>query len=513
MNIEAHMDANSIRDIYRVMIKNESIVCNNKMKREERQQILSIVSQYLQKYVNNPTTISYIFKTVRLFDYLYLNSDFLQKLSFDKLYRFLIILMNVFVDDKSLERPSDVMTDMGNFLELVGDAVFHSPTIYDFLLIYSGQYRISKNDLMLFFMYAVEWLGKSDGLPSASALAIINFVTGIDVTGNILDMNSYVNTFDMIRQIDPKECLFKESKQDSTSLNSATLEPEESEIITGRKLASGSFGTVYEVVDDPYIVIKSFMEITDFLLELVNVVNLKHYGINSISRLYPGSFNSLIFSRAWIDLQRYVTHIPEPMSKILIRSYMSQLTETINYCHNNMIAHLDLKPGNTVLYNNGVIQIIDFGAAQTFNPYGENKNRYSTTYLYAPPEYLITNPYYFKSINKDTDYVENKVVERLISYPAIDMWSLGMIFLFMLTQGRLSYFRSVDILHGINNLMENETWETVVHNIDPLEADFLSKLLKYDPRDRLTASQAVNHEYIRGFRQTVSKHISENANN
>lgn len=52
--------------------------------------------------------------------------------------------------------------------------------------------------------------------------------------------------------------------------------------------------------------------------------------------------------------------------------YMCQILSAVYFCHENGIAHRDLKPDNILLLSreeNSPIQIIDFGCSMNFNDY------------------------------------------------------------------------------------------------------------------------------------------------
>lgn len=89
---------------------------------------------------------------------------------------------------------------------------------------------------------------------------------------------------------------------------------------------------------------------------------------------------------------------------------MSQVFKAVNYCHVNNICHRDLKPENILIEDEGLIKVIDFGTAQTFNPEQGMSNMLGTPYYMAP-----------------------EVFSREAYNEKCDMWSLGVILYCMLT--------------------------------------------------------------------------------
>lgn len=84
---------------------------------------------------------------------------------------------------------------------------------------------------------------------------------------------------------------------------------------------------------------------------------------------------------------------------------MRQLLEGMAYMHERSIIHRDIKGGNLLLNNKGVLKIADFGLARTFYP-GKDIHYTSkvVTLWYRAPELLLGMTTYSA---------------------AVDMWSVG----------------------------------------------------------------------------------------
>ena len=99
------------------------------------------------------------------------------------------------------------------------------------------------------------------------------------------------------------------------------------------------------------------------------------------------------------------------------------LVETLMYIHSKGILHLDLKPDNILVSNQGNPKIIDFGIGCRTLPETSEKctieghvvgpccYQGAGTLLYSPPEAFFGN----------------------VRYPQADVWSLGVTFFFSLT--------------------------------------------------------------------------------
>ena len=146
-----------------------------------------------------------------------------------------------------------------------------------------------------------------------------------------------------------------------------------------------------------------------------------------------------------------------------------QVLLAINYCHKMGIIHRDIKPENIMIDRKEVsglihIKLIDFGVAKIFRKNMINRTFAGST-TYMAPEVMTA------------DYNEKS-----------DLWSIGVIL----------YVLLVRIL-PFNNSKEKTQYNTL--NSDYLSLsenakDLISKLLKYDATERITAEDALKHHFF-----------------
>jgi calcium/calmodulin-dependent protein kinase I len=159
------------------------------------------------------------------------------------------------------------------------------------------------------------------------------------------------------------------------------------------------------------------------------------------------------------------------------RNVCQSLFQAMAYCHEKRIAHRDLKPENLLLiseHDDASIKIADFGFAKICPPNGYLTMCGSPSYV--APEIL-------------TSHVTGAYDVQC------DMWSLGVIAYVLL--GGYSPFGDCELTLSSN--IKAGAFEFHSQYWDPVSADaknFISGLLTVDPKKRLTAKQALAHNWM-----------------
>lgn len=209
----------------------------------------------------------------------------------------------------------------------------------------------------------------------------------------------------------------------------------------------------------------------------------------------------LVFEYLDQDLKRFMDSVRTPsLDPTLIQSYLFQLLNGIEHCHRHRVLHRDLKPANLLIDRRGSLKLADFGLARAFGIPVRHYTHEVVTLWYRAPEILLGAKKY--------------------STP-VDIWSIGCIFAELVTRSPLfpgdseidqlyKIFRALgtpteDVWQGVSDLPDFKPtfprWSPVslrntVPALDDVGLNLLTQMLLYEPSQRITARDALNHPYF-----------------
>jgi serine/threonine protein kinase len=253
----------------------------------------------------------------------------------------------------------------------------------------------------------------------------------------------------------------------------------------GQELGSGAFSVVksaqHKVTKELYAVkILDKYEDDDeqtqkFKQEIAIISSLHHENIVRFYELDSDNENYYVIMElvGGGELFDYIIdskRIPELESVCIV----AQVLKAIEYMHKIGTAHRDLKPENLLFKNSDkkIIKIADFGESKSFTE--GSLTTYCGTPDYMAPEIIRGDPY----------------------GSAVDLWSIGVITYVMVAgfppfdgENDVEVFASI---LSIRYSFPSPEWDTISSSAK----HFISSLLKDSPKDRLTASEALEHPWI-----------------
>lgn len=180
---------------------------------------------------------------------------------------------------------------------------------------------------------------------------------------------------------------------------------------------------------------------------------------------------------------------------------MYQVLKSLNFMHRNGIFHRDIKPENILLKDNNMIKLADLGSCKGIYskpPFTE----YISTRWYRAPECLLTDGYYnykmdiwgvgcvffeiltlFPLFPGDDEIDQVNKIHNILGSPPIELFNK---LLSQSSRGDIVYEKKTGI--GIKKFLPHVSSECI---------DLISQMLIYNPDERITAKQALNHVYFK----------------
>ncbi|XP_022088001.1 peripheral plasma membrane protein CASK-like isoform X1 [Acanthaster planci] len=177
-------------------------------------------------------------------------------------------------------------------------------------------------------------------------------------------------------------------------------------------------------------------------------------------------------------------------SEAVASHYLRQILEALRYCHDNDIIHRDIKPHCVLLAtkeNSAPVKLGGFGIAIQLPESGLIAGgRIGTPHFMAP-----------------------EVVKREPYGKPVDIWGCG-VMTFILLSGSLPFFGTKEHLFDMivkgRYYMKPRQWD---HISEPAK-DLVRRMLRVDPRERITVEEALRHPWLRDRDRVTPKiHLQE----
>ncbi|CAO2646141.1 Cyclin-dependent kinase 3 [Lemmus lemmus] len=185
------------------------------------------------------------------------------------------------------------------------------------------------------------------------------------------------------------------------------------------KIGEGTYGVVYKAKNKETGQIVALKKIrldvetegipSTAIREISLLKELKHPNIvKLLDVVHKEKKLYLVFEFLTQDLKKHMDSAPTSELPLnVVKSYLSQLLQGLNFCHCHRVIHRDLKPQNLLINEFGAIKLADFGLARAFGVPMRTYTHEVVTLWYRAPEILLGSKFYST---------------------AVDLWSIGCIF-------------------------------------------------------------------------------------
>lgn len=201
----------------------------------------------------------------------------------------------------------------------------------------------------------------------------------------------------------------------------------------------------------------------------------------------------------WVDTSLcdyMMTQMPGTQSKQLLY----QLLDALAYCHTQGVMHRDIKPANILLRGGNYVKLADFGIARVLAHRTAPRTPEIASLWYRPPEVLLG--------------------DRQYTY-AVDVWAVGVIMAELHRTAPLwpgdTALEQIQLIYRDLGTPTEASWPGVsslpeykhtlvefqgvglanrVKGLDVEGIHLLSRLLTYNPTERITAEEAMRHPWF-----------------
>ncbi|KAH3900991.1 cyclin-dependent serine/threonine-protein kinase PHO85 SCDLUD_002456 [Saccharomycodes ludwigii] len=294
------------------------------------------------------------------------------------------------------------------------------------------------------------------------------------------------------------------------------------------KLGKGTYATVYKglnIKTGQYVALKEVQLDSEegtpstAIREISLMKELKH---DNIVRLYDviHTENKLTLVCEFMDndLKLYMDTVAKSkhskgLDLPLVKFFAFQLLNGVSFCHENRILHRDLKPQNLLINNKLQLKLGDFGLARAFGIPVATFSSEVVTLWYRAPDVLLGSRNYSTSI--DIWSCGCIIAEMITGKPLFpgnnDDEQLKLIFQTMgspLAIGDDSWCRGLPKYTNdlASLILYPKDLKTVLgflpdSQVDPYLFDILHGLMQLNPDMRLSAQQALQHNWFAEYRK------------
>ncbi|KAM6403480.1 LOW QUALITY PROTEIN: cyclin-dependent kinase 3-like [Rhynochetos jubatus] len=277
------------------------------------------------------------------------------------------------------------------------------------------------------------------------------------------------------------------------------------------KIGEGTYGVVYKALNKHTKELVALKKIrvdletegvpSTAIREISLLKELKHPNIVRLLDVICSQKNiCLVLEYLNEDLKKHMESQTGGIPSSLVKSYLFQLLQGVNFCHLHSIIHRDLKPQNLLINKAGTIKLADFGLARAFGTPLRTYTPEVVTLWYRAPEIMLGCKYYSTAVDMwSIGCIFAEMVMRKVLFPGDS--EIGQLFCIFRTLGTPTEVTWPGVTQLPDYKREFPQWKQkemkeIVPNLSEAGRDLLVQLLQYDPNKRISAKAALNHQYF-----------------
>jgi len=296
-----------------------------------------------------------------------------------------------------------------------------------------------------------------------------------------------------------------------------------------QKLGKGAYGVVWKAKDRQNGTIVALKKVYDAFQnstdaqrtyrEVMYLQQLKGHdniiGLLSIVRAYNNKDLYLVFELMETDLHVVIrAKILKPVHKQFI---IYQLFKSLKYMHSAMLVHRDLKPSNMLLNSECLMKLADFGLARSLAFDDGNEppivSDYIATRWYRAPEILLGSTSYTFAVDLwSTGCILAEILLEKVLFPGKSSLNQMELIIELLDRPNDEDLDNMKISYA-NELLPNlkgkkmKSFSKIFENCPPEAIDLLRKLLRYNPKERISVTEVLAHPYFSRFHNEAEETV------
>lgn len=219
------------------------------------------------------------------------------------------------------------------------------------------------------------------------------------------------------------------------------------------------------------------------------------------------TFSDLYLVTPFMQMNLRTVMSSNELSEEHVRYLVYQLFCALKYMHSCGLIHRDLKPENIGVNEDCELRLLDFGLARQRD---EHMTGYVTTRWYRAPEVILEWEHYDQQVDIwSAACIMSELRTRKTLFPGLNYIDQIRLIISFLGTSDEEYSQKAQELTSDCGPFTPPDFNEHFSAFSKEGIDLLGKLLRIDPRRRLTAGEALDHPYFISLRDKLCESVGE----